>query len=80
MFNYYTILHDRYEHDYHKNMPYNIHIYQHITYHNMVLSFILWKLTLLRLQVNASPSLTANTVADYEMKYGLLDDLLTSRD
>lgn len=46
----------------------------------MVLSFILWKLTLLRLQVNASPSLTANTVADYEMKYGLLDDLLTSRD
>jgi hypothetical protein len=29
-------------------------------------------------EVNASPSLTANTVADYEMKYGLLDDLLTA--
>eukprot|EP00438_Fugacium_kawagutii_P021386 Skav232433 [mRNA] locus=scaffold189:192919:197144:- [translate_table: standard] len=32
------------------------------------------------LEVNASPSLTANTVADYEMKYGLLDDLLTLLD
>ncbi|CAL1129708.1 unnamed protein product [Cladocopium goreaui] len=32
------------------------------------------------LKVNASPSLTANTVADYEMKYGLLDDLLTLLD
>lgn len=31
-------------------------------------------------QVNASPSLTANTMADYEMKYGLLDDLLTLLD
>lgn len=29
------------------------------------------------LEVNASPSLTANTVADYEMKFGLLDDTLT---
>eukprot|EP00928_Gymnodinium_smaydae_P100271 TRINITY_DN9803_c0_g1_i1.p1 TRINITY_DN9803_c0_g1~~TRINITY_DN9803_c0_g1_i1.p1 ORF type:complete len:501 (-),score=82.41 TRINITY_DN9803_c0_g1_i1:118-1620(-) len=29
------------------------------------------------LEVNASPSLTANTVADYEMKFGLLDDVLT---
>ncbi|CAJ1449006.1 unnamed protein product, partial [Effrenium voratum] len=32
------------------------------------------------LEVNASPSLTANTTADYEMKYGLLDDLLTLLD
>eukprot|EP00434_Breviolum_minutum_P005916 symbB.v1.2.005217.t1/scaffold266.1/size251003/14 len=32
------------------------------------------------LEVNASPSLTANTMADYEMKYGLLDDLLTLLD
>eukprot|EP00927_Polykrikos_kofoidii_P074892 TRINITY_DN70951_c0_g1_i1.p1 TRINITY_DN70951_c0_g1~~TRINITY_DN70951_c0_g1_i1.p1 ORF type:complete len:510 (-),score=60.31 TRINITY_DN70951_c0_g1_i1:69-1598(-) len=29
------------------------------------------------LEVNASPSLTANTVADYEMKYGMLDDVLS---
>jgi len=29
------------------------------------------------LEVNASPSLTANTVADYEMKFGLLDDVLS---
>jgi len=29
------------------------------------------------LEVNASPSLTANTMADYDMKFGLLDDLLT---
>ena len=32
------------------------------------------------LEVNASPSLTANTVADYDMKFGLLDDLLTLLD
>lgn len=29
------------------------------------------------LEVNASPSLTANTVADYEFKFGLLDDALS---
>jgi len=29
------------------------------------------------LEVNASPSLTANTVADYEMKFGMLDDALS---
>lgn len=29
------------------------------------------------LEVNASPSLTANTVADYEMKFGMLDDVLS---
>merc|ERR1719163_211218 len=28
-------------------------------------------------EVNASPSLTANTVSDYDMKYGMLDDVLT---
>lgn len=32
------------------------------------------------LEVNASPSLTANTTADYDMKFGLLDDLLTLLD
>lgn len=32
------------------------------------------------LEVNASPSLTANTAADYNMKFGLLDDLLTMLD
>jgi len=32
------------------------------------------------LEVNASPSLTANTVADYEMKFGLLDDVMTILD
>ncbi|CAE8658613.1 unnamed protein product, partial [Polarella glacialis] len=32
------------------------------------------------LEVNASPSLTANTAADYDMKFGLLDDLLTLLD
>eukprot|EP00933_Yihiella_yeosuensis_P033886 TRINITY_DN27494_c0_g1_i1.p1 TRINITY_DN27494_c0_g1~~TRINITY_DN27494_c0_g1_i1.p1 ORF type:complete len:515 (+),score=101.28 TRINITY_DN27494_c0_g1_i1:97-1641(+) len=32
------------------------------------------------LEVNASPSLTANTQADYDMKFGLLDDLLTLLD
>lgn len=32
------------------------------------------------LEVNASPSLTANTVADYDMKFGMLDDLLTILD
>lgn len=29
------------------------------------------------LEVNASPSLTANTVQDYEMKYGMLDDTMS---
>jgi len=29
------------------------------------------------LEVNASPSLTANTVQDYDMKFGMLDDALT---
>jgi len=29
------------------------------------------------LEVNASPSLTANTLDDYFMKYGMLDDVLT---
>jgi len=29
------------------------------------------------LEVNASPSLTANTLADYDMKFGMLDDVLT---
>lgn len=29
------------------------------------------------LEVNASPSLTANTVSDYEMKYDMLDDTMT---
>lgn len=29
------------------------------------------------IEVNASPSLTANTESDYEMKFGLLDDVLT---
>ena len=28
-------------------------------------------------QVNASPSLTANTPADYKMKFEMLDDVLT---
>merc|ERR1712187_785844 len=32
------------------------------------------------LEVNASPSLTANTVADYEMKFGMLDDVLSILD
>lgn len=32
------------------------------------------------LEVNASPSLTANTAADYDMKFGLLDDVLTILD
>jgi len=32
------------------------------------------------LEVNASPSLTANTVADYDMKFGLLDDVMTLLD
>eukprot|EP00931_Biecheleriopsis_adriatica_P076601 TRINITY_DN50293_c0_g1_i1.p1 TRINITY_DN50293_c0_g1~~TRINITY_DN50293_c0_g1_i1.p1 ORF type:complete len:534 (+),score=112.57 TRINITY_DN50293_c0_g1_i1:142-1743(+) len=32
------------------------------------------------LEVNASPSLTANTMADYDMKFGLLDDVLTLLD
>lgn len=32
------------------------------------------------LEVNASPSLTANTVSDYDMKFGLLDDVMTVLD
>lgn len=32
------------------------------------------------LEVNASPSLTANTSADYDMKFGLLDDVLSILD
>mmetsp|Transcript_44867 Transcript_44867/g.104592 ORF Transcript_44867/g.104592 Transcript_44867/m.104592 type:complete len:465 (+) Transcript_44867:96-1490(+) len=32
------------------------------------------------IEVNASPSLSANTVADYEMKFALLDDVLTVLD
>eukprot|EP00929_Paragymnodinium_shiwhaense_P009501 TRINITY_DN113693_c0_g1_i1.p1 TRINITY_DN113693_c0_g1~~TRINITY_DN113693_c0_g1_i1.p1 ORF type:complete len:507 (-),score=94.48 TRINITY_DN113693_c0_g1_i1:183-1703(-) len=32
------------------------------------------------LEVNASPSLTANTDKDYEMKFGLLDDMLSILD
>ncbi|CAD7960178.1 unnamed protein product [Amoebophrya sp. A25] len=32
------------------------------------------------IEVNASPSLTANTKADYDMKFGTLDDLLTILD
>merc|ERR1712228_473725 len=32
------------------------------------------------LEVNASPSLTANTVADYDMKFGMLDDAMTVLD
>merc|ERR1719162_803725 len=32
------------------------------------------------LEVNASPSLTANTVQDYDMKFGMLDDALTIMD
>mmetsp|Transcript_23088 Transcript_23088/g.65053 ORF Transcript_23088/g.65053 Transcript_23088/m.65053 type:complete len:507 (-) Transcript_23088:108-1628(-) len=32
------------------------------------------------LEVNASPSLTANTTADYDMKYGLLDDTMSLLD
>lgn len=32
------------------------------------------------LEVNASPSLTANTVADYDMKFGLLDDTMSVLD
>mmetsp|Transcript_97887 Transcript_97887/g.218436 ORF Transcript_97887/g.218436 Transcript_97887/m.218436 type:complete len:523 (-) Transcript_97887:110-1678(-) len=32
------------------------------------------------LEVNASPSLTANTVSDYDMKFGMLDDVLTVLD
>ncbi len=29
------------------------------------------------LEVNASPSLSADTEADHELKYGMLDDVLT---
>merc|ERR1719213_1185387 len=32
------------------------------------------------IEVNASPSLTANTPLDYELKFGLLDDTLTVLD
>lgn len=32
------------------------------------------------IEVNASPSLSANTVSDYEMKFALLDDVLTVLD
>jgi len=32
------------------------------------------------LEVNASPSLTANTVSDYDMKFGMLDDVMTVLD
>merc|ERR1719373_412946 len=32
------------------------------------------------LEVNASPSLTANTVQDYDMKFGMLDDVMTVLD
>eukprot|EP00405_Crypthecodinium_cohnii_P008126 CAMPEP_0206423768 /NCGR_PEP_ID=MMETSP0324_2-20121206/2853_1 /ASSEMBLY_ACC=CAM_ASM_000836 /TAXON_ID=2866 /ORGANISM="Crypthecodinium cohnii, Strain Seligo" /LENGTH=510 /DNA_ID=CAMNT_0053888343 /DNA_START=230 /DNA_END=1758 /DNA_ORIENTATION=- len=32
------------------------------------------------LEVNASPSLTANTCADYDMKFGLLDDVMSLLD
>lgn len=32
------------------------------------------------LEVNASPSITADTQADYELKYGLLDDVYTILD
>merc|ERR1719362_2452743 len=32
------------------------------------------------LEVNASPSLTANTVSDYDMKFGMLDDVMSVLD
>jgi len=32
------------------------------------------------IEVNASPSMTANTPSDYEMKVGLLDDTFTVLD
>lgn len=32
------------------------------------------------IEVNASPSMTANTPSDYEMKMGLLDDVFTVLD
>jgi len=32
------------------------------------------------LEVNASPSLTANTTSDYDMKFGMLDDVMTVLD
>jgi tubulin polyglutamylase TTLL9 len=32
------------------------------------------------IEINASPSMTANTPSDYEMKVGLLDDTFTTLD
>jgi tubulin polyglutamylase TTLL9 len=32
------------------------------------------------IEINASPSMTANTPSDYEMKVGLLDDTFTCLD
>lgn len=32
------------------------------------------------IEVNASPSMTANTPSDYEMKFGLLDDAFSCLD
>ena len=32
------------------------------------------------IEINASPSMTANTPSDYEMKVGLLDDVFTTLD
>lgn len=32
------------------------------------------------IEINASPSMTANTPSDYEMKIGLLDDTFTCLD